>query len=74
MGKVQIDKELDLLRVVKRLRVQMTATLGLLTKEQYHFSEKFAHIVVQDSNAVDTDSSSGDEYSADEAEFRNSTN
>ena len=38
----KIEKELDLLRFVKQMRVQMTATMSLLTVQQFHFTKKFA--------------------------------
>ena len=62
----KIEKELDLLRFIKQMRVQMTAIMSLLSVQQFHFTKKFAQIVVRENSS---DSSSGEEYSADENEF-----
>ena len=48
------------------MRVQMTAIMSLLSVQQFHFTKKFAQIVVRENSS---DSSSGEEYSADENEF-----
>ena len=47
----QIDKELDLQRFIRNMRLQLTANIALLTPNQRLFAEKISQVVVPESSA-----------------------
>ena len=53
-----MDRELDLKRFLHRMRMNVTAILGLLTPNQRHFVRKISHVV------MDEDYSSPAEFSS----------
>lgn len=46
-----IEKELDIQKVVHRMRLLIFATIGSLTKEQNIFVDKMSQVVVHESTA-----------------------
>ena len=57
---VKIEKELDLQKVLHRLRLFVFATAGILSKDQSIFADRMSQIVIRESSE-DQDASSDDE-------------
>ena len=56
----RIEKELDLVKFVKRMRLLISGTLGLLTPQQRLFVDEFSQINVHESSHFDDFSESDD--------------
>lgn len=54
---IKIEKELDLEKVLHRLRLFVFATAGTLTKDQSIFSDRMSRIVIRESTEEQTESS-----------------
>ena len=46
----QIDRQLDLVRFIRNMRLQMTAVTGLLTRHQKLYVQKVSPIVINESS------------------------
>ena len=55
--KIKIEKELDLEKVLHRLRVFVYATLGTLSKDQSIFVDKMSRMVIRESSEDHAESS-----------------
>ena len=53
----QVDKELDLQKIIHRLRLLLMATLGSLTPEQSVYVDTMSHVVIRESSDLDYTSS-----------------
>lgn len=53
----QVDKELDLQKIIHRLRLLLMAALGSLTPEQSVYVDRMSHIVIRESSDLDYTSS-----------------
>ena len=56
----RIEKELDLVKFVKRMRLLISGTLGLLSPQQRLFVDEFSQINVHESSCLDDFSESDD--------------
>ena len=57
----RIQKELDLLQFVKRMRLVISGTLGLLTTQQRLFVDEFSQININESSNIEDFSERDDE-------------
>ena len=46
----QIDRQLDLVRFIRNMRLQMTAVTGLLTRHQKLYVQKLSQITINESS------------------------
>ena len=56
----RIKKELDLVKFVKRMRLLISGTMGLLTPQQRLFVDEFSQLLVYESSYFEDESGSDD--------------
>ena len=61
-SQTMIEKELDLQKIIHRIRLLVFSTMGTLTAQQSIFADKFSQVVVHESDTDET-TSSDDELS-----------
>ena len=61
----KIDKELDLVRFFRNMRMQTAAMIGLLNTNQRIYLQKFSRLIVHESSSESYDSSDSNQINID---------